>query len=42
VYLADPDGNGVELYYDRPQEAWFDADGRPLLRADRIPVESLL
>jgi catechol 2,3-dioxygenase len=22
VYLADPDGNGVELYCDRPRELW--------------------
>ena len=22
LYLRDPDGNGVELYWDRPQEAW--------------------
>lgn len=22
VYLDDPDGNGVELYWDRPTEAW--------------------
>lgn len=22
VYLADPDGNGVELYCDRPREEW--------------------
>jgi len=22
VYLDDPDGNGVELYHDRPREAW--------------------
>lgn len=22
LYLKDPDGNGVELYYDRPREAW--------------------
>ena len=29
VYLDDPDGNGVELYYDRPRAEWFDADGRP-------------
>jgi catechol 2,3-dioxygenase len=41
VYLEDPDGNGVELYYDRPREAWFDADGRPILQAERIPVESI-
>jgi catechol 2,3-dioxygenase len=22
VYLNDPDGNGVELYFDRPREQW--------------------
>src|SRR2546423_11033603 len=22
LYLHDPDGNGVELYYDRPEEEW--------------------
>ena len=22
LYLRDPDGNGVELYWDRPQESW--------------------
>ncbi len=22
IYLADPDGNGVELYRDRPEEEW--------------------
>ncbi|MBN9296192.1 MAG: VOC family protein [Filimonas sp.] len=22
IYLDDPDGNGVELYYDRPQSQW--------------------
>src|SRR5579884_3960075 len=22
VYLDDPDGNGVELYHDRPREQW--------------------
>lgn len=29
VYLNDPDGNGLELYRDRPQSEWkFDEDGR--------------
>src|SRR5690348_11788391 len=23
VYLADPDHNGIELYYDRPRPDWF-------------------
>jgi catechol 2,3-dioxygenase len=22
IYLADPDRNGIELYYDRPREEW--------------------
>jgi catechol 2,3-dioxygenase len=22
LYLRDPDGNGVELYWDRPREQW--------------------
>lgn len=22
IYMNDPDGNGIELYWDRPQEAW--------------------
>jgi catechol 2,3-dioxygenase len=28
IYLNDPDGNGVELYWDRPKEEWpLDAHG---------------
>jgi catechol 2,3-dioxygenase len=42
VYLDDPDGNGVELYYDRPRDTWRDADGRPVLRADQFPIDQLI
>jgi catechol 2,3-dioxygenase len=42
VYLTDPDGNGVELYYDRPRADWFDADGRPILKAERFDYHDLL
>jgi catechol 2,3-dioxygenase len=42
VYLNDPDDNGVELYYDRPRDTWRDEQGRPILRADRIPVQAIL
>jgi catechol 2,3-dioxygenase len=42
VYLADPDGNGIELYYDRPRADWFDADGRPVLKAERFDYRELL
>jgi catechol 2,3-dioxygenase len=41
VYLDDPDGNGIELYYDRPREEWFDADGRPVLKNERIDPQVL-
>ena len=27
IYLDDPDGNGVELYWDRPRDAWPMAPG---------------
>ena len=42
VYLADPDGNGIELYYDRPRAEWFDNHGRPILKADRFDPHDLL
>jgi catechol 2,3-dioxygenase len=42
VYLSDPDGNGVELYYDRPRSEWFDESGRPVLKAERIDHRTLL
>jgi catechol 2,3-dioxygenase len=42
VYLADPDGNGVELYYDRPRGEWFDPEGRPVLKAERFDYRELL
>jgi catechol 2,3-dioxygenase len=42
VYLRDPDANGVELYYDRPQERWFDEQGRPILKAEPFNPRDLL
>lgn len=27
IYLADPEGNGIEVYADRPRMAWYDASG---------------
>ena len=40
VYLSDPDGNGVELYYDRPRADWVDAEGRMILKAERFDIAS--
>ena len=42
VYLRDPDGNGIELSYDRPREHWFDGEGRPIMRADSFDPRDLL
>jgi catechol 2,3-dioxygenase len=42
VYLADPDGNGIELYYDRPRSEWFDAQGHPLIKAEHFDYRELL
>ena len=43
VYFNDPDGNGVELYHDRPVAEWpRDAEGRILGKNDRLDVAALL
>ena len=33
VYLQDPDGNGIELYYDRPRSEWFDSTGQLIVKS---------
>ena len=35
VFLRDPDGNGLELYYDRPREQWTDEQGKPFFTRPR-------
>jgi catechol 2,3-dioxygenase len=43
LYLRDPDQNGVELYWDRPETAWpRDADGRLAMHTRRLDLEDLL
>ena len=43
LYLRDPDGNGVELYRDRPQAEWpRDAAGRLAMFTAPLDVEALL
>jgi len=43
VYLRDPDGNGVELYYDLPGAQWpRDADGNLTMRNDRFSVDDFV
>jgi catechol 2,3-dioxygenase len=38
VYLRDPDGNGIELYYDRPQTQWFDSTGELVIQSEPFDV----
>ena len=43
IYLRDPDGNGVELYVDRPREEWkFGSDGMIELVTDPLDLRVLL
>jgi catechol 2,3-dioxygenase len=37
LYLSDPDGNGIEIYRDRPREEWRYADGR--LEMATLPLD---
>ena len=43
LYLQDPDGNGVELYWDRPQDEWPRIQGGGLAMVTRpLDIEGLL
>lgn len=43
LYLDDPDGNGVELYRDRPQADWpSNPDGSLAMSNKRLDVQALL
>jgi len=43
LYLRDPDDNGVELYWDRPQEQWpRTPDGELAMYTRRLDLDDLL
>ena len=43
LYLRDPDGNGVELYWDRPREAWpRTSEGELAMYTRQLDLEGLL
>lgn len=43
LYLNDPDQNGVELYWDRPREAWpTDEQGKLAMITIPLDLENLL
>ena len=43
IYLRDPDGNGIELYCDRPRDAWpRDENGDLQMYTRPLDIEGLL
>jgi catechol 2,3-dioxygenase len=42
LYLSDPDGNGLEVYRDRPRETWQWSNGLVQMATDPLDVEALL
>jgi catechol 2,3-dioxygenase len=43
IYLDDPDGNGVELYWDKPKEEWpHDEQGNLQIYTDHLDLGELL
>jgi catechol 2,3-dioxygenase len=42
LYMRDPDGNGVELYWDRPREEWPRKDGELAMVTRPLDLKGLL
>jgi catechol 2,3-dioxygenase len=43
LYLRDPDGNGIELYWDRPRSEWpRESDGTLRMVTERLDLKALL
>ena len=42
LYLSDPDGNGIELYADRPQDRWTVDQGRVSMMTENLDLNSLV
>ena len=42
LYPNDPDGNGVELYWDKPKEQWPVIDGKLEMVTEQLDLNDLL
>ncbi len=42
LYLSDPDGNGIEVYHDRPRSTWTRHNGHVNMGSDQIDLEALM
>ena len=42
IYLRDPDGNGIEIYADRPRRKWKRVGGKIVMDTKTLDVDSLM
>ncbi|ANF57288.1 VOC family protein [Halotalea alkalilenta] len=42
IYLQDPEGNGIEIYTDRPRSSWHWKDGLVEMTTEALDLEGLL
>jgi len=42
IYLGDPDGNGIEIYRDRPRAEWHDAQGNFRMGTEPLDIDGVL
>lgn len=42
LYLSDPDGNGIEVYRDRPSSEWKWSDGQVFMTTEPLDGDSLI
>ncbi len=42
LYLADPDGNGIEIYADRPRDQWRYQHGKIAMATEPLDLDDLL
>ena len=41
LYLADPEGNGIEIYADRPRSTWYGPDGKLKMATEALDLNAL-
>ncbi len=41
-YLDDPEGNGIEVYNDRPRERWTWENGLVVMQTEQLDIEAIL
>ena len=42
IYLSDPEGNGIEIYRDRPRDQWPRRDGQVVMASDPLNLDGIL